>query len=134
MLSLKELEPQRLQMVLSDPRQGLALEKWVLEGSLDRFVKAAWQYVEAISYIDNWHIEAICRHLQAVTAGLIPKLLVNVPPGTSKSLLTCVFWPAWEWTRDPTVRWFFASYDQRLSTRDSERCRTLIESQWYHHR
>jgi predicted phage terminase large subunit-like protein len=84
-----------------------------------------------VPLVDSWHIGAICAHLEAVTAGQIPKLLVNIPPGCSKSLLACVFWPVWEWTRDPRVRWFFASYDQRLSTRDSVRCRTLIESRWF---
>jgi predicted phage terminase large subunit-like protein len=66
-----------------------------------------------------------------VTSGQIRKLLINVPPGLGKSLLTSVFWPAWEWAIDPTVRWFFASYDQRLSTRDSVRCRALIGQPWY---
>ncbi len=46
----------------------------------------------------------------------------------TKSLLVSVFWPCWEWANDPSVRWFFASYDQRLSTRDSVKCRTLIKS------
>jgi predicted phage terminase large subunit-like protein len=87
--------------------------------------------VEAVPFVDNWHIGALCEHLQAVTAGQIHNLLINIPPGMGKSLLTCVFWPAWEWTLDATVRWFFASYDQRLSTRDSVRCRTLIGRPWY---
>jgi len=67
-----------------------------------------------------------CQALEALTPGQIPKLLINVPPGLGKSLLTCVFWHAWECDNDPTVRWFFASYDQRLRMRDSVRCRALI--------
>ncbi len=47
------------------------------------------------------------------------------------STLVAVMWPMWEWARDPTVRWFFASYDQSLSTRDSRRCRSLMNSDWY---
>jgi predicted phage terminase large subunit-like protein len=66
-----------------------------------------------------------------VTEGQIQKLLINVPPGMGKSLLTCVFWPAWEWLIDPTVRWFFASYDQQLSIRDAVRCRALLNQPWY---
>jgi predicted phage terminase large subunit-like protein len=81
--------------------------------------------------VDTWHIGALCEHLQAVTAGQIQKLLINIPPGMGKSLLTCVFWPAWEWANEPTVRWLFASYDQRLSSRDSVRCRALIGRPWY---
>jgi predicted phage terminase large subunit-like protein len=84
-----------------------------------------------VPFVDNWHVGAICEHLQAVTAGQIPRLLINVPPALGKSLLTCVFWAAWEWARDPTVRWLFASYDQRLSTRDAVRCRSLIGQPWF---
>lgn len=108
-----------------------SLEAMVCRDSLYEFVKAAWVHIEPALFIDSWHIKAICEHLQAVSEGAIEKLLVNIPPGCSKSLLTCVFWPMWEWTRDPSIRWFFASYDQRLSTRDSVRCRTLLESLWY---
>jgi predicted phage terminase large subunit-like protein len=99
--------------------------------SFYEFVRQGWAEVEAAPFVDNWHIGAMCEHLQAVTAGQIMKLLINVPPGMGKSLLTSVFWPAWEWAQDPTVRWFFASYDQRLSTRDSVRCRALLQRPWY---
>src|SRR5690242_9587173 len=72
--------------------------------SLHEFVRQGWAEVEETPFVDNWHVGALCEHLQAVTAGQIAKLLINVPPGLGKSLLTCVFWPAWEWARDPAVR------------------------------
>ena len=34
---------------------------------------------------------------QAVSAGQIRNLLINIPPRHMKSLAVCVFWPAWEW-------------------------------------
>jgi hypothetical protein len=96
MLSLRELEDYHLEQALADPVQSMALDRSILEDDLYEFVKAAWPHVESVAYIDNWHIEALCRHLLAVMVGSIPKLLVNVPPGTSKGLLACVFWLAWE--------------------------------------
>jgi predicted phage terminase large subunit-like protein len=99
--------------------------------SLYDFVRQAWPLVEAAPFVDTWHIGALCEHLQAVTQGQITKLLINIPPGTGKSLLTCVFWPTWEWVNDPAVRWLFASYDLRLSTRDSVKCRALLNTPWY---
>src|SRR5262249_51962490 len=77
--------------------------------SLHEFVRQGWAEVDSVPFVDNWHIGALCEHLQAVTAGQITKLLINIPPGMGKSLLTCVFWPAWEWAQDPTVRWLFSS-------------------------
>lgn len=100
--------------------------------TLLEFVEQAWDVLfPAEPFIGNWHIDAICGHLQAVTAGHIAKLLINVPPSSSKSLLVSVFWPAWEWTRKPSTKYLCASYDQQLSTRDNLHLRNLIESQWY---
>jgi predicted phage terminase large subunit-like protein len=99
--------------------------------SLHEFVRQGWSQVESVPFVDNWHVGAVCEHLQAVTEGQIKLLVINIPPGFGKSLLTCIFWPAWEWTLDPKVRWLFASYDQRLSTRDAVRCRTLLGNSWY---
>jgi len=61
-------------------------------------------------------------------------LIINVPPGHAKSLLTAVFWPAWVWIDNPQTRWLFASYSAQLSVRDSLKCRRLIESEWYQQR
>jgi hypothetical protein len=53
--------------------------------------------------------DAICAHLQAITQGQIQNLIINVPPGHAKSLLTAVFWPAWVWIDHPEIRWLFSS-------------------------
>ena len=100
--------------------------------SLYEFVKRSWHVVEpGTVFVDNWHVKAMCDHLEAVTSGNILKLLINIAPGLMKSLLTCVFWPAWEWTNDPTLRSQFGSYDEGLAVRDSVRTRDLILSDWY---
>lgn len=84
-------------------------------------------------YTKGWHIDAICDHLEAVTNGDIDRLLINVPPGTMKSLATNVFWPAWEWgpRNMPGNRYVCASYSQDLTIRDNRRTRTLVKSKWY---
>jgi len=107
------------------------VKKEMAERSLHHFIRQAWEHIESAPFVDNWHIGAIAEHLQAVSAGQIKKLLINIPPGCSKSLTCCVMWPTWEWTRNAAIRWFFASYDQRLSTRDSVKCRTLLNTSWY---
>ena len=88
----------------------------------------------ATPFLQGLHVEAICQHLQAVTEGRIGNLIINVPPGHAKSLLTAVFWPAWVWIANPQTRWLFASYSAQLSVRDSLKCRRLIESDWYQQR
>ena len=103
--------------------------------SLRDFVHAAWHMVEpGREFKDNWHIGAICEHLQAVSEGEITRLVINVPPACMKSLLVCVFWPAWEWTLRPEIKWIYASYAASLSRRDSLRARRIMESDWYQQR
>jgi len=108
------------------------------EASLAAFIRAAWHAVEpGQPYIHNWHIEAIAEHLEAVyravcfDGGDLTRLLMNVPPGTMKSMLTCVFFPAWVWALDPTKRFLAASHELGNAIRDSLKCRRLIESEWY---
>jgi predicted phage terminase large subunit-like protein len=103
--------------------------------SLKEFVVGAWPVLEsATPYVHGWHVDAICLHLTAVTNGEIRNLVINMPPRHMKSLLVSVFWPCWEWTTYPERRWLFASYAQSLATRDSLKCRRLIQSRWYQRR
>ncbi len=102
--------------------------------SLYDFMVQAWDQVESQPFIDNWHIGAVCEHLTAVTTGQIENLLINIPPGCSKSLLCCVMWFCWEWANKPETRFFYASYHQDLTTRDSVKCRALLSSKWYRSR
>ncbi|MDR3639517.1 MAG: phage terminase large subunit [Isosphaeraceae bacterium] len=100
--------------------------------SLAEFVQQAWPVVEpGTPLVWNWHIDAICLHLEGVTSGRIRRLIINVPPGHMKSLLVSVFWPAWEWVNRPETRNLFSSYALELATRDSVRCRDLLASAWY---
>ena len=102
---------------------------------LHEFVMQAWHVLEpGTGFVDGMHVQAICAHLQAITEGRLANLIINVPPGHAKSLLTAVFWPAWWWIHAPQTRFLFASYSMTLSVRDSVRCRRLIESPWYRER
>jgi hypothetical protein len=66
------------------------------EDSLAQFVRQAWHVIEPRTPLRwNWHLDAICEHLEAVAAGDITRLIVNVPPRSGKSLLTSVFFPTW---------------------------------------
>lgn len=106
-------------------------KKALYEKSLHTFVQAAWHLVESVPFKDGWHIRALCDHLQAVWEGKISQLLVNVPPGTTKSLVCCVFFPAWVWANDPTKRFLFFSYSESLSMRDSLKTRDVVRSPWF---
>lgn len=100
--------------------------------SLAHFIRQAWHVVEPdTELLWNWHIDAIAEHLEAVSDGRIRRLLINVPPGHMKSLIVCVFWPAWMWLHQPGWRALFGSYSADLAIRDSVRCRDLLQNEWY---
>ena len=100
--------------------------------SLKQFIVDAWHVPEPeIEFNDNWHIDAIAQHLEAVADGRITRLIINIPPGHMKSLITAVFWPAWMWTFRPGWRALFGSYALELAIRDAQRTRDLLISDWY---
>lgn len=99
-------------------------------GGLMHFVRYFWNVLEPNrEFVDGWPLEAMALHLEAVTFGKITRLLINVPPGSMKSLLVNVFWPAWEWaTFNPGLRYISFSYSSLLTERDNQRLMDLIES------
>lgn len=115
----------------------LNIERELCARSLAEFVRASWHVLEpGQPYIHGWHVDAICEHLEAVTAGEITRLLINIPPGTMKSTLTSVFWPAWEWGPKGLAhtRIIGASHEQGLATRDTLKMRRLVASDWFQER
>jgi predicted phage terminase large subunit-like protein len=102
---------------------------------LRHFIIQAWPYVEPdVELRWNWHLDALVSHLERVSSGEIRRLIINVPPATSKSLVVSVFWPAWEWAREGGLRILAASYGSHLSIRDNMRFRSIINSPWYRER
>lgn len=107
-------------------------EALLCQRSLLTFVKEAWHVLEPSNpFTEGWHFDAIAEHLQAVSRGQIRRLIINMPPRHGKSLLVSVFWPCWEWTFAPHVRWLYTTYAKDLTLRDSVKCRWLLESPWY---
>jgi predicted phage terminase large subunit-like protein len=80
--------------------------------------------------VDGWALDAMCQHLEAITFGDLtePRLLMNVSPGFMKSLLTQVFWPAWEWSAMDLShhRYVTFSYSATLTERDNGYFRDLV--------
>lgn len=100
--------------------------------SFRAFVKAAWLVLEPGTELRwNWHMDALCEHLQACIDGQIQRLVINIAPGHTKSTIVSQSFPAWVWTRRPETRMLCASTDLSLAIRDNRNCRMLIESEWY---
>jgi predicted phage terminase large subunit-like protein len=114
----------------------------VLELELKEFVERAWHLLEPVSTLAwNWHLDLICEYLTLIkdgqfknVCGDLEGVIFNVPPRTMKSLLISVFFPIWLWIADPSRRFMFVSYSEKLSTQHSVFRRSIIESDWYQER
>jgi predicted phage terminase large subunit-like protein len=99
------------------------------------FVKEAWHVIEPGTPLKwNWHMDAICQHLEAVSLGrLAPWGIINVPPGSSKSTLASVMWQAWEWgpLGRRHLRYVSTSFELENVKRDTRKTRDLINSEWF---
>lgn len=103
---------------------------------LSGFVREAWHVIEpTAALVWNWHLDALCDHLEAITDGRLfpPRLLANVPPGSSKSLIVSVLWQAWEWGPRglPSNRFLATAFNEGPVKRDTRKCRDLMLSEWY---
>ncbi len=83
----------------------------------------------------NWHIEFLCNKMQEYGQCIIdrrptpkPYLIINVPPGSTKSTICTHFFPIWLWINDPTIVTIALSYSSSLSLRHATRSRDILRS------
>lgn len=109
-----------------------------------------WTAIEEREPELNWHIEYLCDELQDIAERVFLKsqvddngktrtwrdplshnLIVNISPGETKSSICTIFFPAWCWTRDPSLRIVTASYSATLSMDHAQKSRDIIRSEKY---
>jgi predicted phage terminase large subunit-like protein len=113
----------------------VALEMERCEDDLRSFIESGWHVLEpANPFTGGWHIDAICEFLTAITDAQIRNGVINIPPRHMKSLAVSVFWPTWEWLKQPSLRYMFGAYRQSLAKRDNGKALQLIESPWFQKR
>jgi len=142
---------QMLKQLAKDPKRLAELKRRVDaekgRRTLKDFVKMAWPWIEPHEFRENWHIDLICEHLQAVTYGEVSRLLINMPPRTMKSKLVSVLWPIWTWIQNeaygeddykiptcgPGTKFLCFTYADTLSLDMSLDCRAVIDNDKFRH-
>lgn len=124
--------PRKLAPQAPDPRAVGAVREIVRRQGLRGFVRLFWRQADpASTYVEGWAVGAICEALEAVSARQIRRLVINIPPGMSKSSVVSVHWPAWQWAHDPAHKWIIASHDYTLVLRDAAKMLEVIQSGLY---
>ena len=102
--------------------------------SLFEFVKHFWDVIIQDKPVYNWHIEYLCSELEIVAKRVFERkekeydLIINIPPGTSKTTLCTIMFPVWCWINDPSLRFITASYSSDLSTEHAVKSRDIVRS------
>lgn len=105
------------------------------ERSLYQFLRQAWPILRGRRpFAPAKHIQAVCEHLEAVSSGQIKRLLINIPPRSTKSTVCGVMWQAWDWIHKPERGWFTVSHRRELAVRDTRGMRQVVQSDWYQQR
>jgi len=102
--------------------------------SFYEFFMYFWPEVSNDDFQDNWHIRYLCGELQAIAERVARgekkkyDLIINIPPGTTKTSICSIMFPAWCWVRWHWMRFITCSYSAALSLESAEYSRDLIRS------
>lgn len=91
------------------------------------FVKYAAGWLLPEGFVDGYHIQVICRKLQDVYEGKCRRLMIFLPPRSSKSTLSQLF-QAWIMGQKPSWTLMGVSYAASLATDFSRNVRNLVNS------
>src|SRR5262249_23188315 len=101
----------------------------VYRNNFGAFTYQALGALSGTRVVPNWHIDAICYHLQEMVLGRTRKRLVlNAPPRSLKSSISSVALPAWLLGRNPPARIICASYSEDLAYKFSSKTRASREN------
>jgi predicted phage terminase large subunit-like protein len=109
----------------------------ICKDSFFEFVQEFWSELIAEKPVWNWHIKFLCDELQRAAERVFenkPKLhdlIINVPPGTTKSTICSIMFPAWALTRMPSARCICASHTESLVYDLSNKSRMIVFSEKY---
>ncbi len=58
-------------------------------------------------------------------------IIINIPPGSTKSTIVTIMWHAWLWTQDARLRIISNSYSGDLSLEHASKSKDIITSDLY---
>jgi len=112
--------------------------------SLYEFFLTFWEIMSGDTLILNWHIRYLCDQLQHLGNRLVARevgiedLIINIPPGMTKSTIVSQAFPVWLWLHAPHFVIISSSYSAGLSLDHSLRAKAIVKSdkfnelfQWY---
>lgn len=95
------------------------------------FTRYFFKQRQNIKFRVNWHHQYIADALQDVIDGKVKNLIINVPPGSSKTEMAVINFIARGLAINPMARFLHLSYSDDLALLNSQTARDLISSDEY---
>lgn len=107
--------------------------KAMCESSFEAFTRIFFQLLQGQYFRKNWHHSYEFRLAEDVYYGKIKRGIVNVAPGSTKTEIWSVAFPAWGILKciqgGRSSRWLPLSYSDDLVTENSSRVKEIIDSE-----
>lgn len=120
-----------IKALLSNPMLSM---RELTKGSLFNFIRYFWDTYSQDPFEPNWHIEKVCLELEIVARNVAEgkakpyDLLINQPPGTTKTAVVSIFFPVWCWVNWFWIRFITTSHSSSLSLESAEYSRDIVRS------
>ena len=125
-------DPELLRKAIENPH--IALRE-IIKNDLYYFIRYFWDEYSNEQFVDNWHIRYICNELMVIAKRIAHNkpneydLIINIPPGTTKTAMVSIFYPLWCWANWHWMRFITSSYTASLAMESAEYSRDIIKSQ-----
>lgn len=108
------------------------------QAGFEQFVKDFWEEVPGAEPLQwNWHMSVLCQEMQEMAVRVFhrqPKkhdVIFNISPGTSKTTICLILFPAWVWTQMANARIMSASHTADLVLDSAAKSRHVVRSDKY---
>jgi predicted phage terminase large subunit-like protein len=106
--------------------------------SLHAFLRNFWHVLNEDPFTDAPHIKFLCDVLEDYAKAIIARkpiedLVINVPPGSSKSTIVSQMFPAWLWLHAPWAVVIGSSYAYELTVDHAVKSKRIIDSERFQH-
>lgn len=82
-------------------------------------------------YMYHDYVATIAHALVSLSQARSPRLIINLPPRSLKSIIVSVAFPAWVLGHDPTRKIICVSYAEDLARNFARDFRRVVEAAWY---
>jgi predicted phage terminase large subunit-like protein len=121
-MNLADLSPEVREAARIETLRLLCLEDHLF------FSRYFFKVREGIKFRVNWHHKQVAQALQDVIDGKTKRLIINVPPGSSKTELAVINFMARGLAINPRARFLHLSYSSELAELNSAKAKELVLS------